>query len=1323
MSPEATLRGANCDPMTSERDEYFAFPLTLGQAAMLPEDLNVAGDPRFNGAFRMNLAGRVDALLLERSLREIAQRHESLRTTFRAIDGKVQQVIFPESDLTLEFQDLRSLSERKRLLELEEICLQEAHRRFDLTQGTPFRAKLLQLRDEQFMLTLTLHQIICDGWSIGVIMEELARIYSAFAEQKPSPLLPLAFQFGDYVVWQRENASRIEAQAQLEYWKEKLANYRQFCVAADYAATAPSINSDIVSRLLPRDLAEGLRSLSEMQNTTFFVVTMAACIALLHRYTGKGDLALRTPLAGRSRVEFEGIIGQLVNHVVIRVQMPGDLIFSDLLATVRESVWEALSNQDVPFEEVLQKVEGLDTSTRRNISGVNFICQREYGRSGPFQFELDGVRMSTVPSKSQGALYDLNFFLVERDVGWRLSLEYKTDLYGKSTAESLLQHFEDILREIAADPTKQLSQLALTETEALKKRIELKPPSVTNDVRNEESPRSMETQAMPGSFAQERFWALSQIDPCNPTFHIPVAMRLEGELSALVLEQCFKLLIERHEILRTTFSEIDGEFMQIIRNACPFKLEVMSLEGIGVEGGSSRLQAIVQTEVKRPFDLASLPLFRALLCRLNSREHVLVVTIHHVLADAWSVQVLQRELWTAYESLKSGQPVSLTPLHLQYGDFSVWQRESVGSELMTSHLDFWIKSLAGELPVLNFPTDHAPGYQPTSRGAVQTLLLPGNLSRSLKQLAQSSDSTLFVITLACFAAVLARATDAQDLIIGSPVVNRRLETEPLIGPFAGPIALRLRPSGNPTLREFIRIVRDATLEALEHADLPFEMLLERLTVRPAEGRSPLFQFYFFCQPAFLQSRNLADLTVTPLPSMSLGTPFEMQLGVIERQEGIRAEMEYDANLFNKSTIEKWLAYYETVLESLVANPDQNVSDLPHPPARGFRQGNPGSWPDAAHGSHTPQAGRPLPFLESGASPGASPAEVGSEEIHDALTAELTAIWKDALNLKEIGLREDFFVLGGRSLIAARLIARINRKYALTLGLSSLFNFPTIEGLAQLIRGRLSPGAPSSIVAIHAQGSATPLFMIHGVRGNVLNFYDLAKELGPDQPVYGVEAQSLLANGTPLTTLEDLAAYYVREVRQVQPYGPYNVLGYSYGGLVAFEMARQLQSANEKVALLGMLDTPVWRHSIRKGRGTLAMVGRQLRAVWSPFLHRLRPCTPMEIFDGMKSTILRAYYTLGTSYGQKIPKLLRSVYHINSFAAVNYVPTVYNGKITMLRASAERGPSDLGWGKFTTEPVEVFEIPGAHLQVLSDENMPKVIQSLQKCLGGSPDRRS
>jgi hypothetical protein len=269
-----------------EGEACLAFPLAPGQAVMWPRVLTSAGDPRFNGAFRLKLAGKVDAGLLERSLRQVAKRHESLRATFRINQGEVQQVILPESGLQLVAIDLRGLPEDERDTQVEDLSSREARTGFDLTNGTPIRAKLLRLRDKEFILALTIHQIICDGWSIGILMEELAQNYSAFAKSQPQRMLPLDFQFSDYVAWQREFALDASVQLQFAYWKRQLAGCRPLRVSGDGEVANATTRGEIVSQLLSGEMADQLRGLNKAQSTTMFVTTLAACMLLLSRYAG-----------------------------------------------------------------------------------------------------------------------------------------------------------------------------------------------------------------------------------------------------------------------------------------------------------------------------------------------------------------------------------------------------------------------------------------------------------------------------------------------------------------------------------------------------------------------------------------------------------------------------------------------------------------------------------------------------------------------------------------------------------------------------------------------------------------------------------------------------------------------------------------------------------------------------------------------------------------------------------------------------------------------------------------------------------------------------
>src|SRR5258707_6777874 len=303
---------------------------------------------------------------------------------------------------------------------------------------------------------------MCAGWSIGLIMKGLKKISGALVLDQDSPLTSLTFQFPDYVVWQKECSSRPEIVQQASYWKQKLRRYHRLELEPDLPdADRANCDASIISNLLPRNLTDRLRDFSNAQGGTFFTTTLAACLTLLRRYTGMDDVAVGSPLAGRSRADLEGLVGQFVNHIVLRADASGDPMFPEFENRVRDAVWEAFSNQEVPFENVVKALQPGKNLYREPFFLVNFICQREYGRAATFNFDFAGIRMSTMPCKTQGALYDLNFFLVEREAGWRLSLEYRTRLYSAPTANALLDNFKRVLEAVAEIPQDQLSNLTL----------------------------------------------------------------------------------------------------------------------------------------------------------------------------------------------------------------------------------------------------------------------------------------------------------------------------------------------------------------------------------------------------------------------------------------------------------------------------------------------------------------------------------------------------------------------------------------------------------------------------------------------------------------------------------------------------------------------------------------------------------------------------------------------------------------------------------------------------------------------------------------------
>lgn len=1255
-------------------DEEFAFPLSPAQERMWLADRARPGNSAYNGSFRWELTGPVQPRLLERAFNEIIRRHEILRATFQQMDGSPVQVIAPSLHLTLAVNDLRPLPAGERESEMDRLCLEEAQRGFDLETAPLVRAGLLQMDDERFILMFTIHHIISDGWSIGLIMEELQAIYAALAEDRAYLLPLLAIQYPDYVVWQREMAEQPAATRQLEYWRNKLAGYERLEVPADFKRpVARTTNSAIVSEMLPRELTDAIKQFSDRQEGTFFITSLAACMAILARYTGKKDIAVGSPLAGRNRSELENLVGLFINHVILRASAEGDPLFPEFAARVREAVWEAFANQDVPFENVVKSLERDGGPRPDSFFVLNFICQREYARASTFVFDFAGIRMRTMPSKSQGALYDLNVFMVEREAGWRLSLEYNVDLYSETTAQGILRDFRGLLEAIAANPNRRLSELPLPAADARRGIAQSAPSEVREPEsiaeRLDDPSAKQEVCAMPASAAQKRFWLLANLFPGNPAFQLPACVRLLGPLSESILEKSFQRLIERHEILRTTFEEIDGELTQVISPQRAFSLDVVSLQDVPEDQREARLQELVREEAATPCDLVRGSGIRVRLFRIAAQEHVLVVTAHHIVADGWSQGVLQKELWSVYEALSENREPALLPLPIQYGDFAAWQKDWLASDAARQCLDFWIKRLADPLPILELATDRTSTGRLSSHGAIETLLLPAELSSSLKAMTQAESATMFALLLTCFVALLARAAGEDDILVGSPVANRREETEALIGPFAGPIALRFDLSGDPTLREALHRVRDVALEALAHSDLPFESVLERVTPRSVRGRNPLFQFYFFHQTAFLQPRQLRDLTVMPLPTLSVGTPFEMQCAAIERQEGLRLQLEYNPDLYDPATIRQRLQDLQRILQTLVSNPELRLSQLPIASQR-------------ARSSETA-------------------AERTSEHVapRDTVERELARIWADVLGRDNIGIREDFFDLGGHSLLAARLLKKIQEQLGRELALASLLDASTIERQAQLIR---SGSAPLSRDSNDAPSSQIAFFYL----GAYPTFRRLTQRVAQACEFHSLGMQESTCRGLgPSPALEPIATRFVSAIRERRAHGPYMLGGWCSHGVLALEVAQQLRAQGEEVALVVMIEgaNPAARMAYPKWKRFISSV--QLKFSLFRFecvylSHIKRSEAVAYIRDRISAKIAKLIGAFGTSPRQPGP--IGILYE----AVDDYIPRPYSGPVLLMRGRSKtfgfaKDPG-LGWGNLLAD-LTVQEVRGSHFSIMGADS--------------------
>ncbi|MHA7627475.1 amino acid adenylation domain-containing protein [Corallococcus sp. M7] len=433
----------------------------------------------------------------------------------------------------------------------------------------------------------------------------------------------------------------------------------------------------------------------------------------------------------------------------------------------------------------------------------------------------------------------------------------------------------------------------------------------------------------PLSYAQERLWFLDQLEPGDARYHLPAAVRLQGPLDIAALRRGLDEVVHRHEALRTTFSQHQGRATQRVHAHVPFELPELDLSTLPPETRDAEVRQLTKHEARAPFSLAQGPLLRGRLLRLGPDEHVLLLTLHHIVADGESVAVLLRELGALYATFSSGTPPALAPLPLQYIDFALWQREWLADGVLERQLTHWKQRLAGAPSVLELPTDRPRPAVRTLAGGRHAVHLPAALAGGLAELGRREGATPFMTLLAAFQTLLLRYTGQDDLVVGCPLSNRtRVETEGLIGFFVNTLPLRTDASGNPTFRQLLGRVRESVLAAHEHQDVPFEKLVEALAVERDLGRTPLFQVAFSYQDAPLPSRALQGLSLTLLESESAPAKFDLDLA-LERGEdgGLTARFEYDADLFDAPSIARLAEHFQVLLSSIAADPDGRVGDL------------------------------------------------------------------------------------------------------------------------------------------------------------------------------------------------------------------------------------------------------------------------------------------------------------------------------------------------------------------------------------------------------------
>ncbi len=1282
----------------------------------------------FNVPLRFRLTGPLDVGLLERVLNTIIDRHEALRTRFEEDQGELLQIVMPELPIKLEIIDLGHLPADRVDEEADRLGSIEAHRPFRLSTGPLIRAGLLRLAPESHILQVTVHHAIFDGMSMTVLTREIAAIYQAYFEGKPSPLDPLSIQYSDFSVWQKDFLESPEMAKQLGYWKRRLEGMTELDLPTEFPR--PPIKTwqgEIVSTLLPKELTDRLHAIAAKSGATLFHLQLAAYNVLLQRYCGTHDIAVGTPVTGRTREETEPLIGVFINSLILRNDLSGNPGFDQFLSRVRESSLEALENQDLPFECLVREFRPDRDPSRNPLFQVNFNHHRSFAQAGSF----GGVSLTPIPSRSPGTIFDLHFFMVERKEGWRASCDYSTDLFSRSSAERMLGHFKRLLEDIAEHPDKPIDELEiLTDSE---QQLLVDWSGATSQYPRESTigqlfietastfptRTALESGNLRVTYQQLRaeatHLAVRLINAgVRPGKLIAISSRpspemIVGFLGILLAGGCCVPIdpdypADRFELL---LDECDPEIAVATRGCGDgFKGKVLIIEAIGKHTEPATLPEIPATSghpAHLLFTSGSTGRPKGVLlahrgvARLVRNNGFMEITPDDVFLQAAPVS-FDASILEIWGPLLNGGRLVLLPDGPGLGEIADAVRDKgvttlwLTSGLFQLMIDEQIESLKGlrhllaggdvlSVPHVRRALDSLPG----------TKLINGY---------GPTENTTFT---ACH--VITRADlDKSSIPIGKPISNTTIH---LLDPNLRPV-----PVGIPG-----ELFTGGDGLAIGYQNAP-ELTGEKFITHPKFGR--LYRTGDLC-------RWSADGTLEFIGRHDHQVKvrgYRIELGEIEavlasHPDVSLARVAVRGDSPESKRILAWvvpsnMGVTEGDLSTFLAG---RLPAFMRPDAIGVIESFPLNANGKIHLGALPEPDkRAVDAVDRVAAPPIGPVE-----------SHLAAIWEDLLGSPEVQRDDDFFALGGHSLMALRMFSRINREFGKSLPLATLLQHPTIESLAGLLAPIPVPALDSNgkgnVVTLAAGGGQTPLFCIHGGDGGVLFYRSLATLMPKDLPLHAIESLELGNSGEiQPSSIEETAACYVKNLLTIQAEGPFRLAGYSFGGVVAHEMACQLTEKGHKVEFLGMFDTHNPAAECRP-----YSLSERLGVFWSqsaglPLAKRLG-LLQSRVRQGLQTNRrVRAEIRAAKSTGaaEAYSDLRRVQVREENWRAMQaYQPRVYQGRVTLFKTShtndkVER-PPDYGWRAVAVFGLEVIPVEGEHLALFADENIHSLAAALSNSL--------
>ncbi|NEQ75872.1 MAG: amino acid adenylation domain-containing protein [Okeania sp. SIO2C9] len=1136
----------------------------------------------YNMPLTLHLRGELQLEALKRSLNQLIVRHETLRTTFKEINDAPVQVIHSSYELELPIVDLSGLTSSPQNTKLLQLLQQENQQQFNIEQDPPIRAKIFKLGKNEHILVVILHHIAADGWSMKVFAEELAACYQALVTDQQLALQELPVQYADFAIWQRNWLQGSAMQTQLDYWKQKLRDIPQLQLPTDYPRPArQTFRGEEQIFNLSAKLTAKLNELSQQQGVTPFITLLAAFQVLLYRYSGQEKIVVGSPIANRTRQEIQGLIGFFVNSLVMYTNLEGEPSFLEVLNRVRQTAIEAYSHQDIPFEKLVEELQPERSLQHNPLFQVMFGFQQAEALVS--SFSLPNLEMSLYPMAGveKTVRMDLELHLWQEEEQLKVWCTYNRDLFKADTIKGMLSHYQTLLEEIVKEPEQPISLLLLlTVKEQQQLLVE---------------------------------WNNTKTDyPRDKCIHELLTAQVEKTPSAVAVE---------FEGKQLTYSQLDSKANQLAHHLQQLGVKPDVLVGICIQRSLEMVisllailkagGAYVPLDPSYPAERLAYMLGDAKVSILLTQESLVKSLPEHpckiICVDSdWNqntdcgTRELSNEVkpsnlgYVIYTSGSTGKPKGVAMGQQALVNLIQWQQQTamVGpteKTLQFAPISFdvsfqeifstWCSGgtlvlVSSEIrrdPValIEFLRDNRVDRLFVPFVALQQLATVGVQSQNLPQLKE-------IITAG---EQLQLTPDIIELMVRLPKCRLQNQYGPseshVVSAYTVPEDIascaKLPPIGRPI------------------ANAELYILSRELQPVPIGVSGELYIGGRALANGYLNREELTGEKFIPHPWKKEGEERLYKTGDLGRYQAdgnieflgrIDQQVKVRGYRIETGEIEAVINLYPGVKEVVVVAREDNPGDkrlvayfvskeksFDTSKLRQFLQ------------DKFPEYMVPSAFVILDAIPLNSNGKVDRNALpkpeRTLLQAEefvaprtpientLALIWQDILNIKQVSIQDNFFDLGGHSILAVRLMANIEKYFGKNLPLVTLFKAPTIEQLANILDRSVDSDTWSTVVPIQPLGSKPPLFLVPGGGGNVIYYSHLARYFSSDQPFYGLQSIGLDGESEPYTRVEDIAAHNIREIQLIQPQGPYFLGGHSFGGKVAFEMAQQLKKTGSR----------------------------------------------------------------------------------------------------------------------------------------------------------------